>query len=228
MSSRDAGVLLTALQHADSFFPAGGIAFSWGLETLRADGHLDGPEQVAEFIEGQLTQRWAVCDRAALVAAWRAADDPEQLHAIDRELDIMSLAAEMREGSRRAGTSLLTVHERLGTPGAAAYRAAVRSAIAFGHLPVVQGLVWRGVGLSESACQCVAVHTFCVGLVSAALRLGIMGHLHGQQILTGLRPMVTALLAQPAPEFSAAYAYAPAAEIAIMRHEVQESRLFAN
>jgi len=29
--------LLSALQHADSFFPSGGVAFSSGLETLLAE-----------------------------------------------------------------------------------------------------------------------------------------------------------------------------------------------
>ena len=224
----DAAVLLAALQHADSFFPAGGIAFSCGLETLRADGLLPGPEDVARLVESQLAQRWAVCDRAALVAAYRAADDLARLCAIDREVEAMTLAFEMREGSRRGGTSLLTVHERLGTAGAAQMRAAVRAGAAFGHLPVVQGLVWRNVGLTEGACEAVAAHTFCVGLVGAALRLGVLGHLHGQQILTQARAAAAELLAVPAPALEEIYTCTFAAEIAVMRHEVQVSRLFAN
>jgi urease accessory protein len=223
-----AAVLLTALQHADSFFPAGGIAFSWGLESLRADGLLAGPEEVGRFVESQLAQRWAVCDRAVLVTAYRAADDLARLCAIDRELDAMTLALEMREGSRRGGGSLLTVHERLGTAGAGQMRAAVRAGQAVGHLPVVQGMVWRNVGLTEAACEAVAAHTFCVGLVGAALRLGVLGHLHGQQILTQARAVAARLLAAPAPAMDDIYTCTFAAEIAVMRHEVQASRLFAN
>jgi urease accessory protein len=224
----DAAVLLAALQHADSFFPAGGIAFSWGLETLRADGLLSGPEDVGRLVESQLEQRWAVCDRAALVAAYRAAGDLGRLCAIDGEVEAMTLALEMREGSRRGGAALLTVHERLGTAGASQMRAAVRAGEAFGHLPVAQGLVWRNVGLTEAACEAVAAHTFCVGLVGAALRLGVLGHLHGQQILTQARTVVARLLAAPAASLDDIYTCAFAAEIAVMRHEVQGSRLFAN
>jgi urease accessory protein len=223
-----AAVLLAALQHADSFFPAGGVAFSWGLETLRADGLLQGPEDVGRLVESQLEQRWAVCDRAALVAAYRAADDLARLCAIDCEVDALSLALEMRDGSRRGGGSLLSVHERLGTPGAARMRAAVRAGEAFGHLPVVQGLVWRNVGLTEAASEAVAAHTFCVGLVGAALRLGVLGHLHGQQILTQARATAARLLTAPAPAMGEVYTCTFAAEIAVMRHEVQASRLFAN
>jgi urease accessory protein len=224
----DAAVLLTALQHADSFFPAGGIAFSWGLESLHADGLLDGPEAVGQLVESQLAQRWAVCDRAVLVAAYRAGDDLARLSAMDRELDAMTLALEMREGSRRGGGAMLTVHERLGTPGAAEMRAVVRAGEAFGHLPVVQGLVWRSVGLTEAACEAVAAHTFSVGLVGAALRLGALGHLHGQQILTRARTVAASLLAAPAPRMDDICTCTFAAEIAVMRHEVQASRLFAN
>lgn len=195
---------------------------------MREDGLLRSPEDVAQFVETQLAQRWAVCDRAALVAAHRAGGDLCRLSAIDRELEAMTLAAEMREGSRRGGASLVTVHERLGTPGAAELRAVIRAGEAFGHLPVVQGFVWRNVGLTEAACEAVAAHTFCVGLVGAALRLGAMGHLHGQQILTRARAVAADLLALPALPMDGIYTCAFSAEIAVMRHEVQSSRLFAN
>ncbi|EGH21042.1 urease accessory protein UreF, partial [Pseudomonas amygdali pv. mori str. 301020] len=39
--------LLLALQQADSFFPGGAVAWSWGLETLLADGYLGNGEVVA-------------------------------------------------------------------------------------------------------------------------------------------------------------------------------------
>jgi urease accessory protein len=219
--------LLASLQNADSFFPGGGIAFSWGLETLIADGQVQGAEQVSLFVQGQLEQRWALFDRAALVAAYRAVDMVE-IQRIDREIEAMTLALELREGSRRAGGSLLAVHERLGTAGAAQYRARTRAGEAHGHLPVVQGYLWRAAGLSEVSAQAASAHTFCVGLLGAALRLGAIGHIHGQDALIRLRPRMAALIAQPVPSVEEMCTCTPAAEIAAMRHEVQPSRLFAN
>ncbi|MCF5636422.1 urease accessory protein UreF, partial [Pseudomonas syringae] len=84
--------LLLALQQADSFFPGGAVAWSWGLETLLADGHLGHGEIVAPrrrqrtvrhnrsaevhgFVEGQLRHRWNSFDRVFLLAAWHAADN---------------------------------------------------------------------------------------------------------------------------------------------------------
>ena len=99
---------------------------------------------------------------------------------------------------------------------------------AFGHLPVVQGLLWRRAGLSEEGVQAASAHTFCVGLLGAALRLGAIGHIHSQETILALRPAIAALIAQPVAPVEEMYSCTPAAEIAAMRHEVQTARLFAN
>lgn len=220
--------LLGALQFADSFFPSGSIAFSWGLETLRADGEIVSAEQVAQFLEGQLAHRWATFDAPVLVAAMRADGRFERLADLDDLVEAMTLATELREGSRRAGVSLLKVHAGLGTPGAAGYRQVIAERKARGHLPVVQGLLWNATGLSEEACRAVSAHTLCTGIVGAALRLGMIGYLDAQKILLQVRPVLVDLLQLPAGQTDDLYAYTPHAEIAAMRHEVQDARLFAN
>ena len=220
--------LLGALQYADSFFPSGSIAFSWGLETLRLDGEIVSTGQVAQFLEAQLLHRWATFDVPVLVAAMRAHGRLDRLADLDDLVEAMTLATELREGSRRAGASLLKVHAGLCTPGAAEYREAVAQRKARGHLPVVQGLLWKASGLSEEACRAVSAHTLCTSIVSAALRLGMIGHLDAQKILVQVRPVLVELLELPAADVEEVYAYAPHAEIAVMRHEVQDSRLFAN
>ncbi len=110
-----AASLLAVLQHGDSFFPSGSLAFSWGLETLRNDGLIQNAEDVEWFVMDQLRHRWATMDRPVLVAAHRAADDLESVVAVDLLVEAMSLAREARDGSRRAGAALLSVHHSLGT-----------------------------------------------------------------------------------------------------------------
>lgn len=220
--------LLACLQHADSFFPAGGIAFSWGLESLHAEGAVKTQDDVARFVLGQLRHRWATCDRAVLAAAHGVAETPHALAALDELLEAVTLARELREGSRRAGASLLDVHTRLGTRCAADFRHAVRAGEALGHLPVAQGCVWRGVGLGLTECEAMSGHTQCVGLIGAALRLGVIGHLAGQEILRSAREELGALLARPAAALDDLHTTVPATEIASMRHETQSARLFAN
>jgi urease accessory protein len=220
--------LLATLQNADSFFPGGGSAFSWGLESLIAEGWVRNAEELARFIEGQLACRWATCDRPVMAAAFGAAQDCGALARLDRELEAMTLAEELRAGSRRAGGSLLAVHERIRTPGAARYRAALAQGSGLGHLSVVQGLVWAGAGLSLAGAEAASAHMLCAGLLGAALRLGAVGHVAAQEILLRQRPLLAVLLAQPAPQIGDICACVPATEIAAMHHESQSARLFAN
>ena len=220
--------LLNALQNGDSFFPSGSVAFSSGLEGLHADGAVASVEQLAGFVEGQLKHRWASCDACALMAAFRANGKLDRIAAVDTIFEAISLAAELREGSKRAGASLLKVHAALGTPGAADYRVLISQREACGHLPVAQGLLWSAVGMTEQACRAVSAHTLCTGLIGAALRLGMIGHLDAQKVLLLGRPMLAGLLRLPVTDLDEIRAYMPATEIASMRHEVQDSRLFAN
>ncbi len=227
-TAQSASALLATLQQADSFFPAGGIAFSWGVETLIADGGLHESRQMTDFMRGQIEHRWACFDRCVVAAAFAANGNLITLGAIDEQVEAMTLPAESRQSSKRAGGSLLAVHERIGTAVATEYRAAVKSGAALGHLSVVQGAMWLGAGLTSEQAQAASAHTACVSLLGAALRLGLIGHLHAQETLTALRMVIAEILARPAASLDELYSYTPATEIAVMRHEVQPSRLFAN
>lgn len=220
--------LLAALQHGDSFFPSGAMAFSWGLEALRADGQVTSASDVQRFLEGQLHHRWACFDRSFLLAAHAAAEAPDRILDIDRAMEVQILPREQREGSRRCGAALLSVHERLGTAGAAAYRALVRDGKAPGHLAVMQGLLWSGVGIGRNDAVAISAHGLCMGIVSAAIRLSIISHVDSQRIVGDLRPLILRLVAEPAPALNGVGVYAPATDIAAMRHETQAVRLFAN
>jgi urease accessory protein len=236
---------LLALQQADSFFPGGAVAWSWGLETLVTDGRLgsvapsepgrrprsarqDRSGATRAFVEGQLRHRWASFDRAFLRAAWLAADDLPSLLDLDAQIEALTLAEELRQGSRRVGQSLLGVHVALHTPGAAEYQQQVTAGSTPGHLPIVQGLIWQRLGMDWQHCQLAAAHALCTGLVSAALRLGALGHLDAQRVLTDIQPLLLELLGAPAPHPDDASGFTPLAEIAVMRHETQDLRLFAN
>ena len=219
-------VLLTALQHGDSFFPGGGFAASWGLETLFTDTYVHDADTLLHFVEGQLRHRWARCDRPALVWTQRAAGEWEKVVAVDAELEALSLARELRVVSQRAGRALLRVHDRLKTPRASDYLELIKTGQAKGHLPVVQGLVWQGVGLDAEQASLLSGHLQGVAFVSAAIRLGFVSHIQAQLIIQQIRPTLTALLAAPLP--GSLSSFTPVADIAMMRHETQVTRLFAN
>jgi urease accessory protein len=218
--------LLMLLQHGDSFFPSGAFASSWGLETLQADGKVAAAASLTQFIVGQLRWRWARLDRPALIRAYRAGNELEQISHIDQELEALALAREWRDGSRRAGRALLRVHAQLGTQNAATHLEWIKSERAYGHLPVVQGVVWRSIGLSEKSASALSGYGQCLTFVSVAIRLGIISHIEAQQILQQLRPVIVELLQLPLPTFLSSFS--PLTDIAIMRHETQKVRLFAS
>ncbi|WP_178133933.1 urease accessory protein UreF [Vineibacter terrae] len=219
--------LLTALQFGDGQFPGGGFAFSWGLESLVADGRLARAGFPA-FVGGQLQHRWAGFDRILAAHAHAAASDLPRLHALDDLADALMTVDSARVGSRRAGRALLGTHVRLGTPGAAAFRGGVAAGQAHGHLPIVQGVVLAGVGLDRAAALAVSAYTMAQALCTAAIRLGLIGHLDAQRTLADLRPGMARLAAQDSPGLDAISTFVPVSDIAMLRHADQAQRLFSN
>lgn len=218
--------LLVLLQHGDSFFPSGGFASSWGLETLYAEMQVHDAATLGSFVDGQLRCRWALCDRAALRIVYQGGDNFEAVVEIDAEVEALSLARDLREASRRAGRALLRVHTQLGTAHAAAYLERIRVGQAHGHVPIVQGIVWRTLTLNVAAAETLAGHLLCMAFVSAAVRLGCVSYIDAQQVLSGAHVTLAEVLQLPPPTDLSSFT--PTADIAMMRHEVQAVRLFAS
>lgn len=231
--------LLTLLQHGDSAFPSGAFGFSWGLEGMLADGLLRA-EELPDAIAAMLENRWAGFDRVAVRRAWRAAaaaadgapaprspEVVEALAALDAEVEAMLLAPAEREGSVRAGAALLATHRRLGTAGAAVLQAAIAGGALRGHRPVVEGALWHGLGLDEGGAALLSGYGFAMALCTAAVRLGRLGALGQQAIVTWLVPEIARAAAAPLPEPPELVAFNPLAEIAMMRQGLRHGALFA-
>ncbi|MBK4738625.1 urease accessory protein UreF [Noviherbaspirillum pedocola] len=223
--------MLTALQQADSFFPGGAMAFSWGLETLRRDGIVHDAATLVQFLETQLLHRWASCDQGFLSATCKVAGSPDAfdlLAEIDALAEAMSVIPSLREGSCRLGRTLATVHAKLGQSGAAQLLRHIGAGQMFGHLAVVQGYIWTQAGMDELECRTAAAHAACTGAVSAAVRLSLVGHLDAQRALTALRSRLAAVLETEPPALDELSSCAFAIDIAGMRHAQLDARLFAN
>ena len=201
---------------------------SAGLETLVDENRVASSEEVETLLYGQLSNRWSDFDRPVLVATYRVAGDLIRVAEIDALVEAQTLAHDSRAGSRRAGRSLLGVHAKLGTDFASEYQSMVNRSVANGHNCVVQGLVWRGAGIAESVAEAMAAHTFCIGLVGAALRLGVIGHIDAQRIVNGAHTIIEEILSLAAADVGCISTFTPEQEIAVMRHETMSYRLFGN
>ncbi len=220
--------LFLLLQHGDTFFPSGAVSFSWGLEGAFNEAWVGSSNELAEFLELQLRNRWATADRAFVHAAHEQSTDPAAIAELDQLLEAMTLPEEQRLGSRRAGGALLLAHEKLATPGAADYRRRQRSGDVLGHLAVVHGMLCAGLGLSAEESAVLSAYTCCSGLLGAAVRLGLVGHVDAQRILARAGPLIAELTDPPPPEADEATSFTPRHDLAAICHESQHERLFSN
>jgi urease accessory protein len=221
-------LLLRILQEGDSFFPSGAVSFSWGLETLCSDGLVTKEGDVANFLLAQLTYRWASFDRIAVIEAAKASQFTNKIVEVDQVVEAQTLPDELRSGSRRNGCGLLSVHAKLGTPGARDYLAGVRASVGFGHVSVMQGFLWRQRGIPPDEAVLLSAYVLCVGILGAAVRIGVIGHIAAQKILIKLQPTISRLAAGQLASLDEIHCFLPQAEIASMRHETAATRLFAN
>ncbi len=222
--TNDAQMLISALQVSDSQFPCGAFAFSWGLEVLWREGRV-GRDHLFALMEVELEDRWATFDRTIIYRAMMARSDTE-MFADDAEVEAMSWSTALRTGSRRAGAGLLTIHRKLATPGAEAYWTAVRRGEAYGHFPVVQGAMFKGLDWTVRIALCVSGYGLLSGLGSAAVRLGLAGAIEVQQTMSALAPRLATLASEEPSE--TASVFNPLFDTAMMRHGADGVSLFSS
>ena len=220
--------ILRAIWQADGAFPSGSFAFSYGIEGIIALRHGLDSGELKRLVMAALRHRWATYDRIALLRAFRSNGDLAVIAAVDREVEASTLVESLRTGSRRNGASFLASHARIGNDLALILRDAVRSGECLGHIAVMQGAVWSSVGLEENLAQLTSGYTVASGLITAAIRLGAVGALQGQEVLAACLPLIEELASDNAPADAELESFVPFLDIAAARHAQADLRLFAN
>ncbi len=221
---------LTLLQFADGLFPAGAYAHSFGLEYYVQSGEVCDAAGVAQFLETYLKSSAAPTDAVALLCASRAAkaEDLPACIAMDETLDAMKTVSELRDGSRQMGRQTLRVaNHLLGHPLLKAFSEALGNESTPGHHPVVLGMIGAVMDWPPTELAAAYLYSTTAALVGAALRLMPLGQLAGQRILWNLTPLIAKLAADVQGKTrSDMWTFAPALEIAGMRHARLDARLF--
>jgi urease accessory protein len=222
-----ADLLVSILHHGDSGFPSGGFAFSSGLEEFFADQIIKNVAELENFIADLLIHRWIGFDAVALRRSYASASGIE-LAEIDRCVEIATFSAPQRAGSKRAGRAVLAVYAKLGSKAVGNYRDRAIADEELGHLPVAQGLAWREAGLPIEATLVMSAWTMVQGLATAAIRLGLIGHLQAQHLLFGMRAQVVAAVQSGAdhPLDAPLSSFTILSDIALARHEHRDARMF--
>jgi urease accessory protein len=224
MSGLGPASLALALQLCDSAFPGGGFNASWGLEGLHADGQVTDADAVSEFLVDLLDHRWATCDRWALHRAALAVD-LDDVTDVDRIMERSTVIEPARAASKRAGAALLTTLSSMDVALAVELRASVRAGGAFGHLAVVQGAMWSSLGLDPDTIAVMSASAMAAQVTTAALRLGIIGHVDAQRLQLRVRPLIVDLVGRVIPDGPTAWT--PAADTAMLAHQRRSVRMFS-
>jgi len=221
---------LSLLQFSDGLFPAGAYAHSFGLESCVQSGEVRDAAGVEAFLRAYLEGCAAPTDAVALICARRAAvnEDLAACLTLDEMLDAMKAFSELRDASRQMGRQTLRVATHLPCgPLLEEFGQDVAGEITPGHHPIVFGMI--GGILEWNALQMISAYLYSTSaaLVGAALRLLPLGQLAGQRITWNLRPLISTLAeeAQDKNERDM-WSFAPALEIASMRHALLDARLF--
>lgn len=181
-----------------------------------------------EFVETSILGTLAVQDLPYLRFTFSAALDPELLHEFDREISAWKIARELREASVQIGgrrlAALRAVNDR------ALYRAfaaAIAARETPGHHLTVCALQAAGEGFPLPAALAAYTYQAVSGACSAALKLIRIGQEGCQRVLRGaLERAPSVIEASLAVEREHAGFFDPLLEIAAMRHEFANERLF--
>ena len=237
---------LTALRLSDSFLPTGGYTSSYGLEQYLNEDRIETADELQAVIRGYLERIVGPCETVAVANAHDAAAgaDLEALLAVDERLHAVTMAAEFRESSTKAGRQLSELilveddqhHSPLegdeSEPGgdrplAEVYAEAIDSGETPGHYPVVFGIVAAQNGLSKREACLAQAYSFVTGVLGATQRLGRFSHTDIQSILADLLPVITDICERHVDDdITAMASFAPLTEIMGMRHERAGRRLF--
>lgn len=178
-------------QLIDSAFPTGGFAHSAGLEAAAQQGEVMNDATLASFFESSLLQ----AGRAALPLVMVCHREPARFSEVDELCDTMLRSTVANRASRAQGQAYLIAIERTfagpDRPAAAdiaAMRAQVRRDRLPGHFATAFG---ASAGLLRFDPMTTAMGFLFLtlrGLVSSAVRLGIIGPMQAQAMQFELSP----------------------------------------
>jgi urease accessory protein len=221
----DAG-LYRALAWLSPGFPIGAFSYSHGLEAAAEAGRVRDRASLQGWIAAVVVLGGGRVDADILRDAHRAAaaNDIELLAAANRRGLAYRATAELALETSAQGEAFLAtcraawpdeLLDRWATSlDAVCHPAAVGAALARAGIPIASALTGY-------------LQAMAANLVSAGLRLGIVGQTDGQRILAALEPVVVeaaaAAIARDRAEFGTATF---AVDLASMAHEIQYTRLF--
>ncbi len=207
--------LLTWLSPA---FPVGAFGYSHGLETAIREGTVATAATLSEWVAGLIEVGSGWTDAVLVRAAWEAAtaEDDEALAELAALGEALAPSLERRRETLGQGAAFLKAAAAWGPP-----------AMAEAPYPVALGATAGAAGIPLQLVLTAWLHAFAANLVSVAVRAVPLGQTDGVAVIAGLEPVILAAAARAADSTLDDLGSASLnSDIAAMRHETLEARLF--
>jgi urease accessory protein len=171
------------LQITDSGFPTGGFAHSQGLEAAIQHGAVRNPEEFESFLKEALWQ----CGFSSLPFANGAHQELENLKECDEVLDVFLSNPIANRASRLQGRTFFSTCEKAfqqEETGLELLRKQMDHTEFHFHYASVFGATLKALSIEKPLMQRAFFQISLRGLLSAAVRLGVLGPYQAQQLQT--------------------------------------------
>jgi urease accessory protein len=179
-----------AWQVIDSAFPTGGFVHSFGLEAAWQHGEVVGVDGLRRFLKASIRQ----AGHATLPLLNEGYRRPEDVAALDQLADVFLVNVVANRASRVQGRTLVATVGRVWPSHE--MESLRRSAAAFSHVAPVSGVTFRVLGLPLPTAQRMALYSVSRGVLTAAVRLGIVGSYEAQVLQHAAAPWMEQVASQ--------------------------------
>jgi urease accessory protein len=209
----DASQMLLLLNWMSPVFPIGSFAYSHGLETVIADGDVSTADELEQWIADVISRGSGWSDAVLFAQCYETARNVLNDLALalagsaERYQETTQLGRNFHVASAVWTNAALPDHE-----------------VAY---PVAAGHACCSLGIPRDAAVMAFLQGFCAALVSVAVRLIPLGQTRGLEVMRNLAHVITDVSARAAvANLDDLGSACIAAEIAAMRHETLEPRVF--
>jgi len=222
---------LGVMQLSDSFFPTGIFATSNGLEFLFTEKKIQGMDDLIDLIRINIIQQIGPSDCVALANAFDSANqnDFDKVIEVDNVGFATKSIKEIRDASVRSGVQLIKCVSEFVTDDDILnqYKNNITENKIHGVFPIAFAVCCNALKIKKEKSMMMMLHGFTVGVVGAALRLGLIQHFEGQKIIHSIKPIIS----QTIKEYSnkslfEMWQFAPQVDIVQMSHEKMDSKMF--
>jgi urease accessory protein len=175
-------------QIVDSAFPTGTFTHSWGLEAAWQFGELPDADALRGFVDSALLQ----AGYAHLPFLNESYANPDAVAALDERADAFLINTVANRASRIQGRTLVATAARV-WPSARVKHLQAVACDTRAHLAPLSGAVFEALGLPLPTAQRIVLFGTARGVLSAAVRLGIIGSYDAQRLQYGCGARIDAV-----------------------------------